>query len=388
MQRRLIYVDPVSGGHHASHLAFYLDRCAVLGVELQAVAPRQVWEQAQIERTRQGGGRLLREESRLPTGIGAKLDLLREIGAAADMAVGETAWFFPVLDDFLICLIPASMSGVVRRWSGVLFRDDFNYPRDELARPGKMTRSLIRYLALVLTQFSSTPGIGTLSPVWKAWLPRRPTWIPDALSISDQAEPPTGILTPRPRNDGRTRLLMFGAMAPRKGLVPMLKAIALAPPDRLGTIDLHIAGKFQDETMRREVDAILADIEKAGVRVSVEDRYLSNAELDDAIAACDLVLAPYQNHIGSSGVLGQAARFGKPILGQSSYQIGAEIRAFGLGVEVNSSSVTALRDGLLTLMAADPATFEPGQMRLMTVRNRATAAVALDGLITRLWTVR
>ena len=89
----------------------------------------------------------------------------------------------------------------------------------------------------------------------------------------------------------------------------------------------------------------------------VEDRRLESGEIEALVARADVVLAPYQRFVGSSGVLLWAARAGKPLLTQRFGLIGplVEMHSLGLAVEANDPSVLA--DAIARIVAEGPAQF-------------------------------
>jgi glycosyltransferase involved in cell wall biosynthesis len=65
--------------------------------------------------------------------------------------------------------------------------------------------------------------------------------------------------------------------------------------------------------------------------VHVDNRYLSNAEFDEYIAAADVILAAYENRAGSSGVLSRAAALGTPVVA-ANIEYGLQLAATGAGI--------------------------------------------------------
>ncbi|MDB6021661.1 MAG: glycosyltransferase, partial [Pedosphaera sp.] len=63
----------------------------------------------------------------------------------------------------------------------------------------------------------------------------------------------------------------------------------------------------------------------------VMNRYVSAAEEALSFSACDVVLLPYINHFGASGVLGQAVGARKPVIVSDEQLLGRLTRDHGLG---------------------------------------------------------
>ena len=150
-----------------------------------------------------------------------------------------------------------------------------------------------------------------------------------------------------PAGDGRTTLLMFGEISERKGCLKVLDAVAQLNPEDASRLRISIAGRI-DPAVKDAVASRCADLKQSRPEAEIElnDRYIPDEELYQRIAGCDAVLATYQNHVGSSGILVWAAQFGKPVISQSSGMMGAVVRRYGLGITCNSSDPSAIAASL------------------------------------------
>jgi glycosyltransferase involved in cell wall biosynthesis len=68
------------------------------------------------------------------------------------------------------------------------------------------------------------------------------------------------------------------------------------------------------------------------------------------VSHCDVVLAPYQRFVGSSGTLVWAAALQKPVLAQSYGLVGELVRRFQLGEAVDTQSPDALSGAVARLL--------------------------------------
>jgi len=110
-----------------------------------------------------------------------------------------------------------------------------------------------------------------------------------------------------PRRQGEVRALHFGHGCARKGLEPLLRALALTEcPD-----DLHLmlAGCGVTAGIK---PAVLAAARRR-LRISVIDRYLEPDEVGGLFQAADLIAMPYAK-LCRSPILDLAAAFRKPVL--------------------------------------------------------------------------
>src|SRR5689334_22236304 len=85
-----------------------------------------------------------------------------------------------------------------------------------------------------------------------------------------------------------------------------------------------------------------ASLEKPGLWFKVEDRRLEHAELEMLVDQTDIVLAPYQRFVGSSGVLLWAAWAARPVLAQDFGLVGRLVRDHHLGAVADSYDSAAL----------------------------------------------
>lgn len=111
--------------------------------------------------------------------------------------------------------------------------------------------------------------------------------------------------------DPEARIAAYvGDMKPYKGLADLLDAyIAMgedAPP-------LLVAGAASDPAFDREIRARMQALLAAGAPIVWLDKRLSNEEMADAMAACDLILAPYRVS-WNSGIATLALEHERPLL--------------------------------------------------------------------------
>ena len=89
----------------------------------------------------------------------------------------------------------------------------------------------------------------------------------------------------------------------------------------------------------------------------MDDRRIDRAELEALVTRCDIVLAPYQRFVGSSGVLLWAARAGRPVLAQEFGLVGRLTRDHRLGAVADSSDPRHLAQCIEQMVVRGPQTF-------------------------------
>lgn len=127
--------------------------------------------------------------------------------------------------------------------------------------------------------------------------------------------------------------LHFGGLNQRKGTLDILRAIIDAPQEILNNKVFVFAGKQNDAF--RKLFYPLYDQAKRKCKIIVFDEFCTYEHLYNLCYTCDVVLMPYYLTNLSSGVLGYAALFGKPVIGPKAGLIGHLIAKYQLGVCVD-----------------------------------------------------
>ena len=150
---------------------------------------------------------------------------------------------------------------------------------------------------------------------------------------------------------GRTLFVLFGELTARKGVMPLIEALAMLPADVAGRIAIMIAGRL-DPALRPAVQHAAAGLAVArpDIWFRLEDRRLPGEELARLVGRSDVILAPYQRFVGSSGILMWAARMHRPVICQDYGLLGHLTRRHGLGLTADTTDAGALA-GAIALAA-------------------------------------
>jgi hypothetical protein len=199
-----------------------------------------------------------------------------------------------------------------------------------LHRISKSTLALLAMARGSLSRIVTLAGRDDLNPGWLVKRLRDPaicsahSW--DRVAIRQRLDLP----------HDRHLVGIFGVVSDRKN-VPMVAAAVLAS----GTdADLLLAG-----TLEPDVAAWLAEQpESTRQRVIVREGFLSNEQLDQLVAAADVVTIA-QNNNGPSGIMGKAVAAGVPVLSAGSKVRARESVALDAGVNTELT-VAGLAAGL------------------------------------------
>jgi glycosyltransferase involved in cell wall biosynthesis len=125
---------------------------------------------------------------------------------------------------------------------------------------------------------------------------------------------------------------LIGAHREGKGVLETLEVMSQWEPDTDKPIVLLLAGDPLPAFETALKEGIRAwESRNPHVRLFKDLKYLSREELAGYFQASDYLLMPYRNVYGSSGILGHAARYGKPVLASKGGLIGHLTRSYGIG---------------------------------------------------------
>lgn len=203
----------------------------------------------------------------------------------------------------------------------------------------------------------------------------RPVFLPDGANFEEgDGVSPDDLRARWQVEAGRRVALMFGAISSRKGLFQTLEALPLLPEQDQHRLCVVLAGSMYDDERPRALGLLDGVRRTTAVQVVVEDHFIPKAEIQPMIRASDVVLVPYQRHIGSSNVLVRAAAEQKPVIGSDYGLVGAQIRRSRLGEAVDSTRPEAIAEGLsrfLDAPAGSVSSFDPAAARAFAEANTA-----------------
>jgi glycosyltransferase involved in cell wall biosynthesis len=203
---------------------------------------------------------------------------------------------------------------------------------------------------------------------WARHRGARAQWLP---------EPPVPALAPGQRPSRRDGCVLYGALAARKGLDLLTRALTLEPTQ----LRLVLAGEPEDSYLP-ELEHHTAAMKQNGVDVDLRPHRHSEIEGLDALASANCAVLPYPYHAGMSRVLVEACSVGTPVVAHNFGLLGHLVRTYGLGLSVDCTDPHALRTAVVTL--ADPTQPPAHAQALRTFSARYTPdrfrAALLSGL--------
>lgn len=134
--------------------------------------------------------------------------------------------------------------------------------------------------------------------------------------------------------------LHFGGLNRRKGTLLILEAIKHLDKEQKKRNSFIFAGRVYDP-IHDEFYEMVEEL-RSDCNIIVIDQFVSNEQLADLCVTTDFILTPYSVTTQSSGVLGYAAFYGKPVIGPSQGLVGKLIKRYHLGVAMDRITSSTL----------------------------------------------
>lgn len=140
---------------------------------------------------------------------------------------------------------------------------------------------------------------------------------------------------------GNTVYLHPGGMLPYKGTLEMLKAFDTMEASMLLNITLILAGRVTPP-IKEQFIGLYSQL-KNKMQILLMEGYLPDKELADLFYSCDYVLIPYKVKSQSSGIVGHAAFYNKPVVVAQGGIIGKAVRRWHLGLLLDAPSAECIK---------------------------------------------
>lgn len=349
---RLLLLEPESGGHHLHHVRSVLQAWTQRGHTTTLVTFPSTLEHPFFNTIRETTeDRLttvtLPNEQRWRTRIArwpwsvSKIVYYRMFKALRPVleSARPDVLFLPYLD---YCDLPAALLGSPFGsvpWLGLAIHPTFHHAAMEVDTPPLLRHRLMRRAFPRLLARPSFRGYFTIDPLLSPYTEQvyphlagkvqyvaDPVQWPDSTPAQKESRAELGLPLNRPI------LLLFGSIAPRKGVGPLLRA-ALHPAFPKDVV-LFFAGKQTDEAASL-LECSEAHTLRTQGRLIEHNAYLSDDAETHAYAASDLVWLGYTDFYQMSGVLVKAASMGRPVVACNQGLIAWFTRRHHLGLVID-----------------------------------------------------
>lgn len=276
---------------------------------------------------------------------------------------GADQGFFLGLD-FLALPLAFGLGAGGKGLSGILFRPSVHYGDIGPYAPSRGERLRDLRKAILYRAMLRNPALErvlSLDPFFPVHARAHYRGGEKVVPLPDPAHPPIEQRTnhgPAAFPAGRIGFLLFGYLAERKGPLVVLDALRQLAPDIAARTAVLFAGKV-DPALRPALEQRRAALqrERPGLWLRIDDRRLESGELAALVRQSDVVLAPYQRFVGSSGVLLWAALNGRPVLAQDYGLVGRLTREHRLGLPVDADAPADVAREIARMVVDGPARF-------------------------------
>ncbi len=148
-----------------------------------------------------------------------------------------------------------------------------------------------------------------------------------------------------------TLFVMFGSLNRNKGILQVLDSIKSIKEDESCHYTFFFAGKV-DNTIKEELYNLYEDI-KNKIQIVLIDQYCSFDFFSSLCLSCDAILTPYLRTAQSSGIIGYASQFGKPVIAPDSGLLGELVKRYHLGIQIHTIDAPSLCKAYRMVRAGD-----------------------------------
>lgn len=196
--------------------------------------------------------------------------------------------------------------------------------------------------------------------------------LPDPVLLNNKAELQTDLRESLGIHSHRLVFLLFGALTERKGIYQLLDAIKYLPTEICDKICLLLIGEANDENQMLIQSKISAIRKSQPVQIVSHYNFVPEQEVQKYFQIANVVLAPYQRHVGMSGILLLAAAAQKPVLSSNYGLMGEIVERYKLGITVDSSVPEEIAKSLSHfLLEPHEQLCDKSQMHLLAKQNSA-----------------
>lgn len=244
-------------------------------------------------------------------------------------------------------------------FSGIYFRPTFHYAEFENYKSsGKDTFRRWRQI-LILSQVlkkSQLTYLLCLDPfaikfISKLTKKTKILYLPDPVDVSSHNQVNINNLKKKLGiDDWRKTFLFFGRLNSRKGIYQLLDAISLLSTEVCEKLCLLIVGNTSESEQIIINTRITELIKSLPIQIISHYKFISETEVNLYFQISEIVLAPYQHHVGMSGILLLAAAANKPVLSSDYGLMGEITKRYKLGLTVDSTKPQLIAQKLAILL--------------------------------------
>lgn len=143
-------------------------------------------------------------------------------------------------------------------------------------------------------------------------------------------------------DDTKVVFAHIGAMSYTKSSLEILESILSLPPQEADDYCFVFAGVVQEEIRHRFYE--LYESVKNIVQIILIDKYCSYEDFGSLCVASNAILIPYKRTLQSSGVIGYASQFKRPVIAADSGLLGSLVKKYNMGLLLEKIDNNSLMD--------------------------------------------
>lgn len=264
---------------------------------------------------------------------------------------------------FDTCLLPLALGRKPPcKFSGIYFRPTFHYSNFSNYLPNKKQRLQQWREKFILKRVLSNSHLQTLfcldplaiEHIKKLHAPAKVVYLPDPVALDIDNLPLDNLKQKLKIDSNRKVFLLFGALTGRKGIYQLLDAVMQLPQELCQKLCLLFVGEANAIDKALIEAKIATACQEKPIQIITQYQFVPDCDMQAYFQLTDIVLAPYQRHVGMSGILLLAAAAQKPVLTSNYGLMGEIVRQYRLGIAVDSTIPEQIAQGLMQCLEAAP----------------------------------
>jgi glycosyltransferase involved in cell wall biosynthesis len=141
-------------------------------------------------------------------------------------------------------------------------------------------------------------------------------------------------------SENKIVFLHFGDLSPQKGTLEILNAIELLSNAELDNLCFIFAGRVNKD-IKKEFHLKL-NTQNKRTQILFFEGFFDYSFIGSLCLSCDYMLLPYKRTSQSSGLIGYAAQFNKPVIAPDEKLLGKLVRKYNLGIAIKNLNPSSL----------------------------------------------
>lgn len=202
---------------------------------------------------------------------------------------------------------------------------------------------------------------------------KRSTFIQDPVQIYEYSRQDIEALKNRLGiQENRKIFLLFGVLTPRKGTHELLEALSLLSEGSAQQVCVLLVGPTSAEEKKYIENYTENLCSDSPVQIIKHFDFVKDSDVQAYFQLSDVILAPYQRHVGMSAVLVRAATAGKPVISSEFGLMGEITRRSKLGFAIDSSKPIEIAKAMNNFLGnGSLELFSQSEMKLFAKQNKA-----------------